>query len=100
MSESSDAPDVVLAFVLALDIDSQIKELGVNAPLAEGEGGAAELDVPTVGEGGLVVMVVDAKTRNLVWIGAATATLRNGDDNDAKARLDYAVSGLLERFAQ
>jgi len=111
MSEASEAPDMLVAFLIVVDMEAQLDALGVedNAALAQPDAakeasgdatqsGTEEWAVPEVGKGGLLIMMVDSRTHELVWVGGATADIKNLDGEQAKARLDYAVKGLLDKL--
>lgn len=89
MSQTTDEPDMYVAFIAGADMDAlEIKE----SP--EGDNAVLE-NVP---QGGLLIVLIDADTGYVIWAGVATAEIQGDSDaKTAKARLDYAVSKMLKR---
>jgi hypothetical protein len=90
MTEDSVNPDLIVAFAAGIDMDS----MDIKADPASG------LDMLTnVPLGGLSVILLDAETGNAIWIGVATAELRqNPTPESSKKRLDFAVSEMFARL--
>jgi len=88
LNESSSSPDLFIGFLVVADVNQlkQITDRGGKVTSIEG-----------VGESALVIEVIDAKTERTVWVGAAAGDAQTGRTSDEiKARLDYAVTQLLE----
>lgn len=86
-SESSAAPDLIVAFAAGIDMDALGLKLDPETKLEKLE------NVPM---GGLVVVLIDSSTGFVVWVGVATADIQ--EDIDAatvKARLDYVVTQMM-----
>ncbi len=87
----SPTPEVLIAFLVV----NEVKDLAV----IEDERAGNVPDLVGVGEGALLVEVIDANTRTSMWIGAATAETRTGRPaDDVKARLKYAVDHLFSQL--
>ena len=87
MSERSVDPDAVVAFAAGIDMDALELQLDARGTLEA-------LNVP---KGGLVVLMLNARTGHLIWTGVATADVQGHPDVDtAKARLDYAVTKMFK----
>jgi type II secretory pathway component PulM len=49
--------------------------------------------------GALVAILVDAASRERLWVGVAMADVaRQSDTNAVRRRLDYAISGMFRGF--
>jgi hypothetical protein len=87
MSEKSMNADVIVAFAAGIDLDAL--ELKMDP-----KGNVGTL--ANVPRGGLVIVLVDAQTGFVIWMGVANANVQKQPDaKTAKARLDYAVTRLL-----
>ena len=52
-----------------------------------------------VPKGGVVVVLADAESRRVIWVGAAVAELLEEPDRElAKQRLDYAITKMFKSF--
>jgi len=61
--------------------------------------GGRNIDVYQYTEGTLILDFIDAQTKELVWRGAATATLAdNPTPEKAEARIQQAVDGILAKY--
>ncbi len=90
MSESSDAPDMIVAYAAGINMDAL--ELKVN-PETEIE------EVTNVPRGGLLLVLIDNASGFVIWRGVAAGDIQEGLDTEAaKARLDYAVSRLFKEL--
>jgi len=89
-SESSTAPDMIVAFAAGIDMDALDLKMDPETKIDKLE------NVP---QGGLVVVLVDSSTGFVVWIGIATAEIQdNVDAATVKARLDYAVTQMMRQL--
>jgi hypothetical protein len=88
--QNSADPDMFVAF--AAGIDMEALELKVNPE--------TQMDhVENVPQGGLLIAFIDSETGFVIWGGVATADMQDNPDADTvKARLDYAVTGLLKKL--
>lgn len=90
MSESTTAPDLIVAFAAGVDMDALDLKLNPETEMNTLE------NVP---QGGLVVVLVDSHSGFLIWTGVATGEIQqDADANMMKARLDYAVTQMLEKL--
>ena len=83
-----DPPDLLVAFVVLLDMDSIkiIEDRKRNITTIE--------EVP---EGAIYVELIDPKTELAVWAGVAVADVQEGfSDEQSKARLDYAIKPMFK----
>lgn len=89
-SESSTAPDMIVAFAAGIDMDALDLKMDPETKIDKLE------NVP---QGGLVVVLVDSSTGFVVWIGIATAEIQdNVEAATVKARLDYAVTQMMRQL--
>jgi len=90
MTEVATAPD--LHVIYAVGIDMKALKLVYNE---EAEGDLVE-EVP---EGGVVILMTDPKTREVVWAASAKAELQAEPELElAKQRLAYAISEMFADF--
>lgn len=90
MTETSRNPDMIVAYVL-----------GVNmAALKLKENPETKLPIiKNIPKGALLIVIVDPKTRYVMWIGQASAQVQqNPDMKIVKARLDYAVTQMIKKI--
>lgn len=91
-SESS-TPDMLVAFLVINDV----KDLEF---IKSGRAGGVP-DLVGVGEGSLIIEIIDAKTKQTLWLGAATAKTQSGRSSEVvKQRLHYVVHKLLTQVPQ
>ncbi|MHC4957665.1 MAG: DUF4136 domain-containing protein [Planctomycetota bacterium] len=89
MSENSAKPDLFVAFAIGVDM--------LAAKLKSDPETKKEI-LANVPAGGLAIALVDAETGLVVWAGVANSKLlKDPDEATVKARLDYAVTNLLEQ---
>ena len=89
-SQVTENPDVVVMMAVVLDMDNQ-EMLASHKKDIE--------TLVTLPKGALVVMLVDAKTNQVVWIGEAESGIKNIQDiSIVKKRLDAAVTGMFKKF--
>ena len=89
-SESSTAPDMIVAFAAGIDMAALDLKMDPETKIDKLE------NVP---QGGLVVILVDSSTGFVVWVGIATAEIQdNIDAATVKARLDYAVTQMMRQL--
>jgi hypothetical protein len=82
-------PDLLVGYVMVIDTAAQLAELKQRY----GE----DIDISNRHEGGLLVALVDAQTGKAVWVGAATAQLKQKrSDAEARERLGIAMDKLFE----
>jgi hypothetical protein len=88
MSESSAAPDMIVAYAAGINMDAL--EVKVN-PETEME------ELTNVPRGALLILLIDNASGFMIWRGVAVGDIQEGIDIEAaKARLDYVVSGLFK----
>ncbi len=91
-TENAAAPDLLIAAALGIDMASMelVKDSETNMERLK--------NVP---KGGIALILVDAKTKTIVWLGHATADVQEvRDANLSRARMDYAVSKLAARIGK
>ena len=87
MSEDAAKPDLYVAFVLGIDM--QALKLKEDPKTKMGM-------LENVPAGALVVALIDSDTGFVMWVGVATAEVKQADTATTKARLDYAVTQLVK----
>jgi hypothetical protein len=90
MSESTDAPDMIVGFAAGIDLAAL--ELKTDSE--------TELTIlESHPRGGLLVILIDAETGFVVWAGAAEGDAAAQPDADtAKVRLAYAVKSMFNEL--
>lgn len=87
----SDTPDLYVTFLIV----ANVQQLHT---VKDAQGQALDR-LEGVGEGALVIELIDARTGQTVWLGGAEAELRTGyTDDQRRKRLSYAVSELLAQL--
>ncbi|MCG6887295.1 MAG: DUF4136 domain-containing protein [Proteobacteria bacterium] len=90
MEEVTSNPDLVVAFALGVDMDAlKLKE----------DPKSKIKSLENVPQGALVVILVDAASGYVIWVGEAEAELqKNMDDKIATERLKYAITEMFKRI--
>jgi hypothetical protein len=85
-----DDPDVLLAYAVGVDM--------ANLDYVKSaEGGEGQME--NVPKGGLLVMMIDPESERAVWVGGATADLKEKPAAElVKKRLNYAITEMFEDF--
>lgn len=90
ISKKAINPDLVVAY--ALGVDMEALDLKVDP--------ATKIDVlENIPQSALLIILMDRQTGFVIWAGSATAeVMENPDEKTVKARLDYAVTGMLKKL--
>lgn len=91
MTQVADDPDALVVYGVGVDmkfIESRV-----------GEDDVEQFDeVPL---GGILVLLTDPRTQQVMWIGAAESELSGNPDRDrARKRLDYAITTMFKQFSR
>jgi hypothetical protein len=86
MSETSDNPDMLVAFAAGADMDALKLKKNPDTSITTLE------NVP---QAGLVVVLIDPQTEFVAWAGVATGEIRKLDEASSKKRLEYAVKNMF-----
>ncbi|MDJ0832919.1 MAG: DUF4136 domain-containing protein [Gammaproteobacteria bacterium] len=54
--------------------------------------------IQNVPQGGLVIALIDARSGFVIWVGTATAQIRNLPSEQVQQRLDYAVTQMIKQI--
>ena len=93
-SEVTDGPDFIISMYLGMLTRSEITDSGYRAG-----GWKGPVHVHTYEEGALIVDVLEARTRKVIWHGRATEAMSTGARQQAMTEAhDHAVETLLEYF--
>lgn len=91
MTVARDQPDLLVSLLIVADVN--------DIEAIKNERGEALSGFDPVGEGALVVELIDASTGKTVWIGGAEGEIRGSRTIDeGKERLSYAVDKLFEQM--
>lgn len=75
MAIDTENPDLLIAYHTGIDQKVNVTDWGYSYPRYYGGWGGGNVDVTTYDEGTLIVDLIDYKTKQLVWRGAATKAL-------------------------
>ena len=90
MNEVSSQPDLLVAFALGIDMDALKLKQDPDTKVKSLE------NVP---QGALVVILIDADTGFVIWVGTAEAEVKGKtDEATAKQRLKYAVHEMFKKL--
>jgi hypothetical protein len=90
MVENAMNPDAIVVFAAGVDMDLMQYKVDPQSDIDLLE------NVPM---GALAVMLVDADTQTVMWVGLATAEIQNEPSIEVvKQRLDYAVTSMFKKY--
>lgn len=89
MSETSDNPDMLVAFAAGADMDALKLKQNPDTKITTLE------NVP---QAGLIVVLIDPQTEFVTWIGVATGEVKGHDEATAKKRLEYVVKNMFKQL--
>jgi hypothetical protein len=98
--EDAAAPDVLVIYHVGMQDKIQVTDWGYNySPYYWGYGGR-QVDVYQYQEGTLIIDVVDAGTKNLVWRGTGTKVIESTPrtPEEMQARIDKIVDKIMQSF--
>ena len=91
LTQVKENPDLIVAFVGGVDV--------VNVLDVKENPDMDEIDLKQIPRGALIIVFIDGKTGEPVWIGEAKANAQYApDEQTAKKRLDYAVQKMLKKI--
>jgi len=87
---SASNPDLAVVYFMGVDMDKMKLNKDPNTKVEM---------LKNVPAAALVVALIDAKTKNVVWIGFATAEVQDNPSNEVvQERLDYAVTEMMKEM--
>ena len=90
MMENSSDPDLFVAFIAGVDMDALDLKTNPDTKIETLE------NVP---QGGMAVILIDADSGFVIWVGVATGDVQqNANADTAKARLDYIVKHMIKKL--
>lgn len=93
-------PGLLVVYHLGVQDKIQVTDYGYSySPYAWGYGGR-QLDVYQYQEGMLIIDLVDAKTKNLVWRGTGTKVIESAprSPEEMQARIDEVVAKIMASY--
>jgi len=87
MTQSSNDPDLYVAYALGVDMDALDLKTDPETKLKSLE------NIPKTG---LIVMLIDAETGFVNWVSVATGEMKNLDQETQKKRLEYVVNTMFK----
>ncbi len=91
MSKAVDNPDVLIGFALGINMSNIKYKENPDKTFKTLE------EAP---KGALVILMVDAQTGVIIWASKAKADVKGSRDEDVKARLKFAVNGMLSSLPE
>jgi len=89
MTVAQSSPDLLVSLLIVADV-KQVEEIKAKR-------GEAVTGLDPVGQGALLVELVDSQTGHTVWLGAAEGNVRGSNSVEvSKQRLAYAVDKLFD----
>ena len=89
-SETGNRPDMLVAY--AAGVDMAALKIKKNPE-------TKQHFLKNVPKGALIIILVDAETEFVIWMGQVTAQVQqNPDSNIVKQRLDYAITQVMQKI--
>ncbi len=99
LQENAGSPDLLVAYHTGTKDKIQVTDWGYTYGSYYWGWGGRSVDVYQYEEGTLVVDLVDAKTKQLVWRGWATGTVDRTQSPEAiEAKINDAVAQIMKRY--
>jgi hypothetical protein len=100
MRESAEQPDVLVAYHLGAKDKIQVTDWGYSYSSYYWGRGGQRIDVYSYTEGQLIIDLVDARTKELVWRGSGTKVINQGKKSpeELQAAIDEAVNKIMANF--
>jgi hypothetical protein len=95
--EGSQDPDALVLYRAGATEQKQARVWGGGYGPWRLGGGTAQVDVDTIQVGQLVVDIVDAETRNLIWRGRASDTVADKPEKNER-KINKAAEKLFKKF--
>jgi hypothetical protein len=94
-----DSPDILLVYHTGLQDKVNVTDYGYRYSYDYWGWGGRDIDVYQYTEGSLIIDMIDATTKELVWRGSATATIDEGASTEKReSQLDKAARGIFENY--
>jgi hypothetical protein len=99
IQQNASSPDLLVAYHVGTQDKIQVTDWGYNYGSYYWGWGGRSVDVYQYEEGTLVIDIVDAQTKNLVWRGWATGTIdRSLSPEAVEAKINNAVAQIMKRY--
>jgi hypothetical protein len=97
---ASSNPDFLVAMHIGVDQNIRVtQEVYNRGPYRRGYWGGGRTYVDQYEEGSIIIDVVSAKTKELIWQGKATSTLKRNTTREKQAKkINKAIAKLLKDF--
>lgn len=96
---NAENPDILLTYHIGLQDKINVTDYGYRYSYDYWGWGNRSIDVYQYTEGTLVLDIVDAATKELVWRGSATKTVdESASPEKVDATIQSAVAGILSKF--
>ena len=98
MTQTPNSPDILLVYHVGSQDKINVTDWGYSYGGYWGYGGR-NVDVYSYTQGTLIVDLIDASTKKLVWRGTATGTIDPGASSEQRVRtINEAVSKMLKKY--
>jgi hypothetical protein len=97
---SKNTPDLLVVYHVGVQDKVQVTDWGYRYSDYYWGWGGREIDVYNYKEGTLIIDLIDAKTKNMVWRGAGTKPLDDGNPTPEKQEKNIrnAVGAIMEKY--
>jgi hypothetical protein len=97
---STTSPDLLVVYHVGVQDKVQVTDWGYRYSDYYWGWGGREVDVYNYQEGTLIIDLIDAKTKNMVWRGAGTKPLDDGAPSPEKQdkNIRNAVGAIMEKY--
>jgi hypothetical protein len=97
---ASSNPDFLVAMHIGVDQNIRVtQEVYTHGPYRRGYWGGGRTYVDQYEEGSIIIDVVNAKTKELIWQGTAKSTLKRNTTREKQAKkINKAIAKLLKDF--
>ncbi|MDX2474055.1 MAG: DUF4136 domain-containing protein [Candidatus Krumholzibacteria bacterium] len=98
--KTGDDPDLLIKYYLGAEQKVQVTDWGYRYSDYYWGYGGRQIDVYQFTQGTLVIDIIDAKTKALIWRGTATDTVDEGQRSpeETEARVNDVVNKILANF--
>ncbi len=100
LSSNAEAPDLLVVYHLGVQDKVQVSDYGYSYSPYYWGGGGRQIDVYQYQEGSLIIDLVDATTKSLVWRGSGSKVIENSqlDPEQMQAKVAEIVNSIMASF--
>lgn len=100
LNDNAEAPDLLAVYHLGVQDKVQVTDYGYSYSPYYWGGGGRQIDVYQYQEGSLIIDLVDAETKNLVWRGSGSKVIENTQmtPDQMQAKVSEIVGSIMASF--